>query len=264
MQNENTTPDNIETPNQVIEPASVITPTAGVMSPAAPIQNINDFTQPSTSHNTGIQVGVSASQLGLQQVSGNKSNFSIKKLVVGLLIIVAIVSAAVAVLSATNVIALTRFKTVDYTNAAGTQFKLKFYSKHSTKILASGSKSLISEVSNDGKFPVTLSIVTRQQSSYAKVKGCSGSGFSKEFDVQNSYLNQTISVCSVSAGAGNPRGVYVAGVLYNNHTDIITISQDLSSLDLTSKTAAQQALLKFGLDVYQDDIKTILSSLKIK
>lgn len=264
MQNENNTPGAIETPNQVTVPTNVITPTAGVMSPAAPIQNINASAQPSAPYNTGMQVGMSASQLGLQQVSGNKSNFSIKKLVVGLLITVAIVSAAVAVLSATNVIALTRFKTVDYTNAAGTQFNLKFYSKHSTKILASDSKSLVSEVSNDGKFPLALSIVTGQQSAYAKVKDCSGSGFSKKFDVQNSNFNQTISVCSVSSGSGYPSVLYIAGVLYNNQSHIIVIGQDPASMDLTSKTKAQQALSKFGLDVYQDDIKTILSSLKIK
>ena len=94
------------------------------------------------------------------------------------------------------------------------------------------------------------------------LKGCTGR-FPKLFDVQNANLNQNMSICYLPQTNG-PVGVYIAAFADNNHANIVTISQDLSSEDTSSQSAAQQSLAKFGLDAYQNDIKKIVSSIKVE
>jgi hypothetical protein len=163
----------------------------------------------------------------------------------------------------TNIIALSQFKSLNYTNSKGTHFQLTFYTKHSTKQLQSGNTQLVSKVSKDDKFPLTLSISDSNENGYARAKDCAS--FTKVFDVQNSNLNQTISVCDFGKQGNLPAGtVYVAGFTQNNQQYIVSIGQDYSSIDLSSQSGAQQSLSRFGLDSYQEDIKTIVSSIKVE
>ena len=77
-------------------------------------------------------------------------------------------------------------------------------------------------------------------------------------------LTKKISVCNISLGQGTPNGVYIAGIRYNDQTSVVTISQDLSGVDLSSSSGARESLPKFGLDPYKDDVKTIVASINIE
>lgn len=208
-----------------------------------------------------MQPGMSASQLGLNQP---RRELNVKgpllKIIAGLVVI----GGAFAVLVFTNIIALSEFKTVNYTNSAGGHYSFQFYAKHSNKTLSSGNTELVSKVSEDGKFPITMSIAQGPVSSMDKngVKGCTGP-LPKVFDVQNSNLKQKISVCYFPVANGGPVGVYIAAFSANDKANIVTISQDLSGTDLSSQSGAQKSLSKFGIDPYQDDIKKIVASIKV-
>lgn len=208
-----------------------------------------------------MPVGAAASQLGVQH---SKGGFNVKSLFVKGLITVLVIGGICAILIATNIIALSQFKTIEYINSKGGRYSLQFYTKHTTRTLSSGNKQLISKVSEAGKFPITLSIATATgaTSAYDRAKDCAG--FTKVFAVQNDNLNQKISVCNFSTSQATPGGVYIAGILYNNQTSIITIGQDLSGVNLSSQSGARQSLAKFGLDPYQDDIQKIIASIKIE
>lgn len=221
--------------------------------------------QSSLAANDRMQVGASASQMGLDQPRHSLFGFITKRLLIKGVAILVGAGVVFAILVLTNVIALSRFKTIDYTNSHGTHYKLEFYTKHSSKKLQSGNTQLVSKVSNDGKFPIVLSIDAGTASGYSRAKNCAG--FTEVLDVQNSNLNQTISVCDFGKQVGSrlPAGtVYIAGFIYNNQYNITTIAQDYSGINLSSQSAAQQALAEFGLDSYQDDIKAILSSIKVE
>jgi hypothetical protein len=219
-------------------------------------------TEPSSLANDQMQIGMSASQMGLNQSKSKVFDFDFKKLLVKGLVALIVLGGVIAVMVFTNIIALSQFKTIDYTNSRGNHYSLMFYTKHGSKTLKSGNPELVSKVSVDGKFPITLSIASGNESGYARAKNCSG--FTKVFDVQNDSLNQKISVCNLPLGQNVPNGVYIAGILYKNQTSIVTISQDISSTDLSGPSGAQQSLAKFGLDPYQDDITKIIASIKIK
>ncbi len=222
------------------------------------------YPEPTAPPNDQTQVGMSASQMGWSQPS-SKDNFDTKKLVIKSVIGLLVVGGIFAVLVFTNIIALSQFKTIDYTNSSGSHYSLMFYTKHTTKTLKSGNTELVSKVSEGGKYPLTLSIASGPITELDKngIKTCNGS-LPKVFDVQNNNLNQQISVCSFPSPNGGPVGVYVMGFASNNQAHIVTIGQDLSGVDLSSQSGAQQSLPKFGLDAYQDDIKTIVGSIKVE
>lgn len=211
------------------------------------------------------QVGISASQMGWNQSESSDSKLNIKKLIVKCILGLVALGGIFVALIFTNIIALSQFKTISYVNSGGTRYSLLFYTKYATKTLKSGNTQLVSRVSEEGKYPLVLSIVSGSISGLDKngIKTCSGP-LPKVFDVQNNNLGKQISVCSAPPLNGTPIGVYVAGFAADNKANIITISQDLSGEDLSSQSAAQESLSKFGLDAYQDDIKQIIASIKVE
>lgn len=219
------------------------------------------YPEPVTSPGDQIQVGVSASQMGLSQSIG-KNKITPRKLITICVVILVVLGGILTGLIFTNIIVFSRFKVIDYTNLSGSRYSLAYYTKHTTKTLKSGNTELVSKVSEGNKYPIVLSIANGDSSGYAKARNCSG--FTKVFDVQNNNLNQIISVCNFSLGLNSPNSVYIAGFQVGSQTSIVTISQDLSGVDLSSQTGAQQSLLKFGLGPYQDDIKQIIASIKIR
>lgn len=231
--------------------------------PAAPTTNpTNVYPEPTSGQ---MQVGMSASQLGLHEPKSKLFDFNPKQLIIRGIVALVVLGAVFTALVMTNIIALSEFRSVGYTNSKGTSYKFDFYSKHGTKQLSSGNKQLVSKVSKDGKFPIAISISTGDSSELNKngIKTCSGP-LPKVFDVQNDNLNQTISVCNFPQKNGEPVGVYVAGFEYNNQAHIVTIGQDISGANLSSQGAAQETLTKFGIEQYNDDIKKIVSSLKVE
>lgn len=241
-------------------PATVSPAAPQPTKPSVPPQSV--YPQPGSPADGQMQTGMSASQMGWSQ-SSNKSSFDIKSLIIEAVIGLVVIGVIFTALVFTNIIALSQFKTLGYTNSKGTRFQLTFYTKHGTKQLQSGNAQLVSKVSKDGKFPVALSISDGTDSGYARVKDCGS--YTKVFDVQNNALNQTISVCDFGKQGNLPAGgVYVAGIAQNDKYYIVTIGQDYSGIDLSSQSGAQQSLSRFGLDSYQDDIKTIVSSIKVE
>lgn len=230
---------------------------------STPPQSINPEPTPPT--NGQMQVGMSASQMGWSQSQGKGSDFNIKKLPIKGLVGLVVLGGVFAVLLYTNIIALSKFKTIDYINLNGTHYNLTFYTKHTTTTLKSGNTSLVSKVSKGGKYPLMLTISSGPISELDKngIKECSGP-FPKVFEVHNNSLNQQISVCSFPPTNGATLGVYVLGFASNNQSNIVTISQDLSGMDLSSQSGAQQSLNKFGLEPYQDDITKIIASIKVQ
>lgn len=208
-----------------------------------------------------MQAGMSASQLGLHEP---KNKFNPKQLIIKGIVGLVAIGGIFAILVVTNIIALSEFKNVGYTNSNGTSFKLDFYSKHGSKQLNSGNKQLVSKVSKDGKFPIALSIsTTDEMSAYNRAKDCSS--FTKVFDVQNDNLSQKISVCDFGKQGSLPAGgVYIAGFMHNEKAHIVTIGQDYGDIDLSSQSGAQQSLSKFGMEPYKEDIERIISSIKVE
>lgn len=211
-----------------------------------------------------MQVGMSASQLGLHEPKSKLFDFNTRQLIIRGVVALTVLGAIFTALVMTNIIALSEFKSVGYTNSKGTSFKLDFYSKHSSKQLNSGNKQLVSKVSKGGNFPIALSISTSdEKSTYNRVKDCAS--FTKVFEVQNSNLNQKISVCDFGKQGSLPAGgVYVAGFMHDDKAHIITISQDYGDINLSSQSGAQESLTKFGMEPYKADIERILSSIQFE
>lgn len=251
---------------QAAPPSVVVAPNP---QPIAMPQPVYSPSTPAASDQ--IQVGMSASQMGFNEPKSKlfDFNFNPKKLLIKGLVALVIVGGIFAALIAMNIIALSEFKTTSYVNNKGTQFKFVFYAKHTSKELASGNTQLISKVSKDGKFPLALSITTSDSTSsgYSRAKDCTS--FAKVVDVQNNNLDQKISVCDIQSGtqvSGRDASdtVYIAGFMHSNQAYIITIGQDYSDIDLTSKSGAQESLTRFGMKPYKEDIEKIISSIKIE
>lgn len=228
-----------------------------------PVQSNTQNIYPDPS-STQMQVGMSASQMGYNQPKNKLFDLNPKKLAIKGAIGLVVLIVVFAVLVFTNIIALSEFKNVAYTNSKGTNYKLDFYSKHGSKQLKTGNSQLVSKVSKDGKFPIVLSIsTTDEMSGYNRAKDCSG--FTKVFDVQNTNLNQKISVCDFGKQGNLPAGgVYIAGFMHKNQAHIVTIGQDYGDIDLSSQSGAQQSLTRFGMEPYKSDIERIISSIKVE
>lgn len=211
-----------------------------------------------------MQVGMSASQLGLHEPKNKLFDFNPKQLIIKGIIALVVLGAVFTALVMTNIIALSEFKSVGYTNSKGTNFKLDFYSKHGSKQLNSGNKQLVSKVSKDDKFPIALSIsTTDEMTGYNRAKDCAS--FTKVFDVQNNNLNEKISVCDFGKQGNLPAGgVYIAGFMHNDKAHIVTIGQDYGDINLSSQSGAQESLTRFGMEPYKADIERIISSIKVE
>ncbi len=219
------------------------------------------YTQPPTGP---MQSGLSASQMGYNKPKSKRSDFSLKMFVVKVIIGLAVLLVVGAVLVFTNIIALSEFKTINYTNSNGTTYKMDFYSRHSTTQLETGNTRLVSKVSKGGKFPIGLFITSGDSSNLNKngIKTCSGP-LPKALDVRNNHINQTVAVCYAPVKDG-PAGVYIAGFEYNNQAHIVTISQNTEGADVSSPSNAVETLKKFGIEPYKPDIERIISSIQVK
>lgn len=204
--------------------------------PASPEPQPTTPQQPSSySPPTPTSTKYNASPNQMNTPSPNKS-FGPKDLLIKVTVALIVVGGIFTALVLTGTIAFNEFKTVNYISATGGHYSFDFYTKHTTETLKSGSTALVSKVSKNNKPPIKLSISTGSASEINKngLKNCT-SPVSKLFDIQNRNLNQTISVCSVLLQGGGPSGVYLAGILNNDQTSIITFSQDLSNIDLSRR-----------------------------
>lgn len=246
-----------ETQPQSAEPATSVPQTSRTDTASNPVDGYPGPTMPGQ-----MQAGMSGSQLEPRKYKSTLSGFNPKRLIIKSLVALALLGGIFTALVMTNIVALSEFKNVKYTNSEGTSFNLNFYSKHGSKQLDSGNKQLISKVSKSGKFPIILSISTTDGASgYNRAKNCAG--ITKAFDVQNNNLNQKISVCDFGKNGGLPaNSLYIAAFTHNDKSHIITIGQDYGDVNLSSQSGAQESLTKFGMEPYEADIERIIASIK--
>jgi hypothetical protein len=162
---------------------------------------------------------------------------------------------------------LSGFKTVTYDNGRGASFRLKFYSRYTVKATpgaSNGFQELASKVSHQGLYPLVISITkgTTQKPSSALLN-CSGNGTTPALQVTNKPTSSTVNLCSEGQDQSAKPIIYL-GVLHSgDHYYAILINQDLNFPQLISNPQkAQAGLKKVDLSVYNDDITTIVSSIK--
>lgn len=235
----------------------------------------NVYPQPTSGQ---MQVGMSASQMGWSQ-NQNSKGFNAKGLVIKSVIGLVVVGVIITALFLTNIISFGKFKTVHYDNGKGASYSLKFYGRYSVKNVApssassSGSsvspdlKELASRVSVNGKTPLTMWITTAEDITESTNRGsfanndCSKNGMPKAFDARVDYINTDVSVCVIKQQ--DVELIYIATFHDQSKGYLAYFSQDVDfSKLLSSPQAARDGLAKVGLQDYQDDIKTILASVK--
>jgi hypothetical protein len=178
-----------------------------------------------------------------------------------------------AILVATNIIGLGKLKSITYDNAKGDTYKLKFYSKYSTKDISGsespagedGLKMLVSKTSYADKYPITLIIQgaglnSSSDTSYNGLKDCGSA--KKAFEVEIKSLEQTVNVCSVEFG-GLKDVMYIGVFKDENKAHVFWImpDADFKSVQSDPKKAAE-LITKTSLKEYQDDLQEILSSIE--
>lgn len=229
--------------------------------PGAPLNvaSINPSQSPVES-----QVGISASQMGYNQPKNKLFDISPRQLIVKGLIVLVVLGGIFTALIMTNIIALSEFKNIDYTTSNGAKLKLDFYSKHGTKQGENATTNLVSKVPREGNFPIKLSISELEgMETYNRTKDCST--HRKVTNAQNTNLNQNLSVCDFRRPNDSfTDGVYVSVFKHNEKSYMVTITNDLDKIDLTSQNNAKESLSKMGLKPYKTDIEKILSSIKVE
>jgi hypothetical protein len=176
-------------------------------------------------------------------------------------------------------------KNITFDNGNGSKFSMKFYKKHHTasaQIQDKNTLKLISDVSIDSKAPVSIFIdrgtttVSAETWQNSSSRNCSG--VEPAFVVHNSNVNQDINVCLVSGSdlkfippqQGKDDVQYIGAIYYKDYIYPLVIQQDLDlsgisggRIDPNTQKAAQDILRKTGLQVYKDDLKEIVASIKI-
>jgi len=159
------------------------------------------------------------------------------------------------------------FKTITYDDGKGYKFQLTFYARYTVKAApgGSGTQELASQVSVGGLYPLVLTIFkgTQNQPS-SSISSCSGTGLSSALQITNKPTNNTVNLCSENQGLNANQPSFYIGVLQSGSTYYtITVDQDVNFQQLSSSQQnAQAGLQKVGLTAYNNDITTIVSSIK--
>ncbi|HEU0266731.1 MAG TPA: hypothetical protein VFQ70_03830 [Candidatus Saccharimonadaceae bacterium] len=243
------------------QPVPPATSSSGLGQAPLPDQSVS--LQQDTPMSGQMQAGMSASQMGWNRPK--ISSFNFKKLLVKSIATLVVLGGVFVALVFTNIIPINRFETVHYTSSGGASYSLSFYTDHTKKTLQSGTTELVSKVSKDGKFPLTLSIQSGPLADLNQngIKTCDGP-LPKAFDVYNDKLNQQISVCYLPVPNDAPPGVYVMGFAANGQANIVTISQDISGTGVSSRSSALKSASEVGIGTYQGDIKQIVASIVVE
>ncbi len=158
------------------------------------------------------------------------------------------------------------FKTVTYDNGKGAKFQLKFYSQYTVKNAASSSglQELASKVSKNGLYPLIISISKAPQKPSPSLLNCSGTGISSTaLQITNKPTNNTVNICSIDQGQSTNPILYVGALQAGNSYYAVLINQDVNIQQVTSSEQnAQAGIKKIGLSAYNDDVTTIVSSIK--
>jgi hypothetical protein len=203
-----------------------------------------------------------------------KKNRKPKRLILAVLTI-AILAGAAYFIYASGL--LGGMKTVKYNNGNGKSYSLKFYAQNKTDSLktsaagggSEGGKALISKKGKDGKAPLAVYIESI------------GSGFSdssditsKAYDNNSKCLGKTPVGKTYNEWAGSE--VYICDALNDDEIELIYYStfkkgndllyvlvmQDIDYENMDTSEKAKDILKTVGLEVYDEDIKQIVGSIK--
>lgn len=186
-----------------------------------------------------------------------------------------------------GIISFDKFKTVTYDNGVGSKYEMTFYSKSNQYKQAwlggekeLNSTELVSRYTKDDKLPITLSIKASPPEDKAGNtsmvdESCSDEKNPKVMTAYNPHIQKDINVCALRLGVDNPSEendvMYAAVFTYNSKRHNVMISQDIfKQVDNYSPNISDDKLgkeidkleTKTGLKAYQDDLRTILSSIR--
>lgn len=254
-------PNQTNRPNQAPAPSPPTSTPPTPSEPSTPSQSLGDRIYPTPVQHQAPLTRDEAEKLSNQS---DKKKRWLKRGLIGLVSAV-VIGTIFYFLWMSGLLPFNQLKTITYENAKGQKYSLKFYARHTTKTTKTGTKQLVSEVSRNGKLPLTISISNNEiSSSFERFKDCKTSR--KVLEVQNDSINDTISVCDFLRGEVSGQkasdNIYVAVFKHEGEMHTMTISQDLSKVNLSSPAKAKESLERFGLTEYHGGIKIIVASIK--
>ncbi len=275
--------------NAISPPAPVSPPDSQPPSPAPPAENLsptassviqpdqNSLEPPSLPGPVPIPI-IASSTSGFSQADAlaleRKAQFK-KRIFISIGVVVILVGLLIGVLASGL---LSSWKTITYDNGKGSKYTLSFYSRYEVKNLldtdkttadftssTSPSKKLVSKVSKDKKYPLTLYITSVSfdrggEVAYRRFQTCPHTA-PKAFSVHNDYANSDVNLCAINQDG---KDIIYIGV-FKDKTDVYLVMalQDIDySKALTDPKSAQKLLDKLDLKVYQSDLEKIIGSIK--
>jgi len=191
-----------------------------------------------------------------------------KIIIITLAIFIAVALLGVAGFFAINTL---KFTKVEYDNGKGDVFNLTFYRDYETIVLADKvdrhMKTLVSKVSKDDKHPIYINISSAEESSEeSSERDCEDRNFGAvAMTIKIKSIDQYVKLCSVKEDYDFDQDILYFGLFRaQNKIYPIIVSQDIDVEEaVKSKENAQEAIATAGLEVYQDDIEKIISSIEI-
>jgi len=167
----------------------------------------------------------------------------------------------------------TTLKQTTYTNNKGDKFSTLFYRNPVTKAIPNSTDSgieLTSTLSISDRYPLTFFVESNSISdqtamaTYTQYKSCPSSA-PLVLSAYNNHLKQTINVCDIPI-SNAPSGTNLQYIAFFENSSKIyaaTFTQDVDwKAVLASPQTAATGLSKLGVQIYNNDIKTILTSVQ--
>ncbi|HSX47810.1 MAG TPA: hypothetical protein VLF63_03475 [Patescibacteria group bacterium] len=237
---------------------SVPSPTQTAPTPVTNSSTINIYPEP-----TNL---ITRAQAENEAEKANKKK-RLKRVLLFTPLILITIGAIVAALNFTSILPISKFKNITYDNGRGSSFQLKFYSRHSVKD-APGSKSglqeLVSKVSNQGFYPLTLNITKGTQKPRSNLLNCGYPYASSEtLKILNKPTGNEVNLCSIHNQGINAPILYLGILQSGSDYYALLFNQDANFKKiLSSPQEARAGLQKIDISAYSSDIKTIVASVK--
>lgn len=209
-------------------------------------------------------------------VVGAVSKPSRKKFSKQLIYLTLIILGVLCIVLALTIFNPVKLEPITYNNGQGYSFSMQFYSKYylssdfnsltpakslgKNNAKQSGVLGLASKDSRNGKYPIWLAISVERL--FVNPQGVpdhnnySCGSLPTVFTINSKNLNQKLSICSLDGSTGQP--AYSGAFIDNGYLYHILITQVADKKELSSSNNAS----KMGLADYQNDLKTIIGSIK--
>lgn len=203
-----------------------------------------------------------------------KKNRKPKRIIVSVLVLLAILGIGFLIYSFGL---LGGMKTVKYDNGKGKTYSLKFYARNKVEPLksnaspagSSGGKAIIAKKGKDDKAPLSVYITTLN-SSFSNSSEATKKAYEHNSNcyektpvarVYNAWAEKEVSICDFVDDSEYELIYYST---FKNKDDVlfVLITQDANFENAKTPEKAKALLKTIGLDVYQEDIKQIVASIK--